>query len=83
MEMECDLVVNYINGFLPFEKQWKEEIEKHLSICRECQELMVLMNELPELANEKTFLNGMKARILATVFVEETDSGSSSPGYSI
>ena len=83
MEMECDLVVDCINGSLPFEKQWKEEIENHLASCWECQELMELMNELPELANPQMFSNGMKARILAMVFKEGTDSGSSSLGYSI
>lgn len=83
MEMECDLVVDYINGSLRFESKWEEKVEKHLETCGECQELMELMNGLPELVNEQTFLNGMKARILAMVFREDMDSGSSSPGYSL
>lgn len=83
MEMECDLVVDCINGSLPFEKQWKEEIEKYLAICWDCQELMELMNELPELANTQMFSNGMKARILAMVFEEGVAPGLSSPGSNI
>lgn len=82
MEMECDLVVDYINGSL-VEKQWKEEIDKHLASCWECSELMELMNELPELVNTQLFSEGMKARILATVFEEGMDPSTSSPGCSL
>ncbi|MDQ0429477.1 putative anti-sigma-YlaC factor YlaD [Planomicrobium stackebrandtii] len=83
MKMECDLVIDCFNGSLPFDKQWEERIEKHLAVCRECRELAALMSELPELMNETTFFNGMKARILAIVFEEGTDSSSASLGYSI
>ncbi|WP_142826680.1 hypothetical protein [Planococcus soli] len=83
MKMECDLVVDYINGSLPFDKQWEERIEKHLAVCRECRELAELMSELPKLMNETTFFKDMKARILAIVFEERTESGSSSYGYSV
>ncbi|ANU09663.1 hypothetical protein A1A1_15538 [Planococcus antarcticus DSM 14505] len=73
MEMECDLVVDCINGSLPFERKW-EEVEKHLEACWECQELMESISELPYLVNARVFSSDMKARILAIVFQEEPDS---------
>jgi len=83
VEVECGLVVDYINGSLPFEKQWREEVEEHLAICRECQKLMELMNGLPELADGRIFSSGMKARILAMVFEEWGEPDPSSPGSSM
>lgn len=83
MKMECGLMVDYINGSLPFGSKWEERIEKHLAVCLECQELVELMGVLPVSMNESTFFNGMKARILAMVFKEVADSGFSSSGCNI
>lgn len=72
--MECDLMVDCINGSLPFESKWEEKVEKHLKTCCECRELVKLMGELPYLVNARTFSSDMKARILAMVFEEKPDS---------
>lgn len=74
MEMECDLMVDCINGSLLFERKWEEKVEKHLETCWDCQELVELMSELPYLVNARAFSSDMKARILAKVFEEEPDS---------
>ena len=70
MKVECDFVMDCISGFLPNEKEWDEQIEKHVAICCECQELVELAGELPNLANANPFSAGMKKRIFATVFEE-------------
>lgn len=74
MEMGCDLVVDCINRSLPFERKWEEKVEKHLEVCRECQELMHLISELPSLINAGVFSAQMKERILTTVFEEKSAS---------
>lgn len=74
MEMECDLMVDCINGSLLFESKWDEKVEKHVEICWECQKFVELMSELPYLVNARTFSSGMKERILTLVFEEKPDS---------
>lgn len=74
MKMECDLMLDCINGSLPLKSKGKEEIEKHLTVCWECQELVELTSELPYLMNAGTFSAGMKERILTLVFEKKTDS---------
>lgn len=71
MELECDLMVDSINGSLPFERKWEEAVEKHLSSCSECREMVEAMSELTYLVSAETFSANMKARILANVFEEE------------
>lgn len=70
METECDLMVDCINGSFGFENKWEEKVETHLKTCWECQEIVGLIGEVPNLVNPKIFSADMKARILAMVFEE-------------
>lgn len=65
-EMNCDHVIDYLNGTLTAEQM--REFELHLNSCEDCRELLEAVGELPYLAEAAEPPAGMKARILANVF---------------
>lgn len=67
-KMNCDHVVDYLNGALTAEEM--REFQLHLNSCEDCRELVEAVGELPYLAEAAEPPAGMKARILANVFDE-------------
>lgn len=68
-KMNCDHVIDYLNGTLNKDEQL--EFEQHLKTCAECQEIIEMTGDLPYLADPVDPPAGMKARILSNVFEEE------------
>ncbi|RKL67328.1 hypothetical protein CR203_11540 [Salipaludibacillus neizhouensis] len=75
-ERQCDQVIDYFNDQLSDEE--KREFEDHLRSCKSCQEEL---NELRDLTSDFPFLTeseeppqGMKKRVLASVFDEKNES---------
>ncbi|QBP39970.1 anti-sigma factor [Paenisporosarcina antarctica] len=71
----CDQLVDYFNGQLS--EVEKHAFEKHLSTCEDCQielaEWQALTDDLPYVSATINPPEGMKARILNTVFEEELE----------
>ncbi|WP_226582681.1 anti-sigma factor [Halobacillus litoralis] len=76
----CGKIIDYINDQLTDKE--KQEFEKHLNECPDCQEelqeLEDLMGDIPSYMNEVTPPPGMRERVLDEVFSEE-DSKSDEP----
>jgi len=70
-KLNCDHVIDYLNGTLSKEEQL--EFEQHLKTCTDCQEIIEMTGDLPYLADPVDPPAGMKARILSTVFEEEAE----------
>ncbi|MDN7242141.1 anti-sigma factor [Planococcus sp. N028] len=68
-KMDCEHVVDFLNGTLTEEEMRK--FEEHLKTCADCQEIVELTGELPYLAEPIEPPAEMKTRILANVFSEE------------
>ncbi|WP_223638593.1 anti-sigma factor domain-containing protein [Planococcus sp. 4-30] len=69
--MDCDRLVDYLNGTLSADEI--QQYEHHLKTCTECQEIVEATGELPYLADPVEPPAGMKARILSNVFEEERE----------
>ncbi|WP_227396924.1 anti-sigma factor [Jeotgalibacillus aurantiacus] len=71
--VHCDHLIDYFNGHLTNEE--KEQFEKHLSSCEECQtelaEWNALADDLPYESEEIEPPEGMRERVLTHVFAEE------------
>lgn len=69
----CDQLVDYFNGLLSKDEQ--NAFEKHLEACEECQleltEWQLLTDDLPYIADSVNPPEGMKERVLNSVFDEE------------
>ncbi len=70
-KLNCDHVIDYLNGTLSKEEQL--EFEQHLKTCADCQEIIEMTGDLPYLADPVEPPAGMKARILSNVFEEEKE----------
>jgi len=68
-KMDCDHVVDYLNGTLTDEET--REFENHLKGCEDCRKIVELTGELPYLAEPIEPPAGMKSRIMSNVFEEE------------
>lgn len=69
--VNCDQLIDYLNGTLSEEEQ--KQFEAHLAECPECREIVDATGELPYLAEPVQPNAGMKARILDAVFAEEQE----------
>lgn len=69
--MDCDRLVDYLNGTLSTDEI--KQFEQHLEICTECREIVEATGELPYLADPVEPPADMKARILSNVFEEKPD----------
>lgn len=67
--MDCEHVVDYLNGSLTAEQT--REFEEHMASCEDCREIVAAAGELPYLAEAAEPPSGMKDRILTAVFAEE------------
>lgn len=67
--VNCDQLIDYLNGTLNEEEQ--KQFEAHLAECPECREIVDATGELPYLAEPVQPNAGMKARILDAVFDED------------
>ncbi|TWT27322.1 anti-sigma factor [Planomicrobium sp. CPCC 101110] len=68
-KMDCEYVVDYLNG--TFSEEEIREFENHLKNCADCQQIIELTGELPYLAEPIEPPAEMKTRILAKVFEED------------
>ncbi|WP_239457233.1 anti-sigma factor family protein [Planococcus versutus] len=69
--IDCEYLVDYLNGTLP--KEETVQFEQHLKTCTECQEIVEATSELPYLADPVEPPTDMKARILSNVFEEDVE----------
>ncbi|MCP3031833.1 anti-sigma factor [Halobacillus sp. A1] len=75
MRNECDVVIDYFNDQLNEDE--KKAFEAHLENCKDCQEeleeLRLLTGDLPFAAEPVDPPEGMKERVLTSVFSESTE----------
>lgn len=67
--MDCDQLVDYLNGSLNEEQQ--KQFEAHMAQCPECRDIVDATSELPYLAEPVAPDAAMKGRILDAVYAEE------------
>lgn len=76
MTEQCDHLIDYFNHQLTEGK--KQEFEQHMRACESCQEelqeLRDLTDDLPFIAESMEPPEGMKERVLASVFDEKNDN---------